>query len=510
MGPRTLRLSKSRYIAGLQCDKRVYLETHNPELATPPDEAMQAVLDMGTEIGAIARRRYPGGRLIDASFRQTQLALDQTAAALADPSIPALFEAAFLADGVLIRVDILERVSSADGAVDGWRLIEVKSSTKKKDVHLDDLALQAHVLTQAGLQVVSCHLMYVNTRYVYDGNGHATADVVDVGQLFTLQDLTEELQPRRSLLAARLETMHGVLQRPAPPMVEPDGHCHTPHECGFWDFCTKDKPARWIYRLPGSRRHLPSWVAQGIVTIDDLPESARLTAIQARVRANREWCSPLLGDALRRVDYPVHHLDFETIMPALPRYPGTRPYEVIPIQWSNHIEQGDGELVHHEFLAESSEDPRRVLLEQLLASLGTQGSICVYSQYERAVLDSLAAVFPEHKARVAAVKKRLWDLFEVLQEHYYHPGFEGSYSIKSVLPAIVPNLSYTDLAIQGGAVAARSYLKMAFEEQDWIERQRIAADLLAYCARDTFAMVALRRALLERVSQARSAEVEDV
>lgn len=518
-----VRLSKSRYVAGLQCEKRVYLETHNPELATEPDDATRAVLDMGTEIGVLARRRYPGGRLIEAGYRQTQLALEQTAAAMADPTIPAIFEAAILADGVLIRVDILARVTdgerediaaeaaaaveaAADPACEpalspaAWRLIEVKSSTKKKDVHLDDVALQAHVLTCAGLHGASCHLMYVNTQYVYEGAGPEGMSDIDVTRLFTIQDLTEEVRPRRAELPARLAAMQAVLQRPAPPMVEPDAHCQTPYTCGFWDYCTKEKPPRWIYTLPGSRRQVPTWVAQGITTIDELPSTARLSPIQSRVRANVEWCSPQLATVLRSVQYPVHHLDFETIMPAVPRYAGTHPYQVLPIQWSNHIEQADGTLEHQDYLAEGAQDPRRELLERLLASLGASGSICVYSQYERAVLDSLAAAYPEWKAVVAAVKKRLWDLFEVLQAHYYHPDFHGSYSIKSVLPAVVPTLSYGDLAIQGGAVAARQYIRMAFEEQDWIERQRIADELRAYCARDTYAMVALRRALLERAA----------
>lgn len=543
-----VRLSKSRYVAGLQCEKRVYLETYQPELATEPDDATRAVLDMGTEVGALARRRFPGGRLIEAGYRQTQLALEQTAAAMADPTIPAVFEAAILADGVLIRVDILARVIDGEGKGDDekahegagetkadasaaasasanatgtagdesaaptdaahgpelstptWRLIEVKSSTKKKDVHLDDVALQAHVLSCAGVRIVSCHLMYVNTQYIYAGVAQNGTDNIDVAKLFTIQDLTEELIERRTALPARLAAMQAVLQRPSAPVVEPDAHCQTPYECGFWDHCTKDKPPRWIYTLPGSRRQVPSWMAQGIVTIDELPPTARLTPIQSRVRANVEWCGPHLADVLRSVRYPVHHLDFETIMPAVPRYAGTHPYQVMPIQWSNHIERADGTLDHDEYLAEGTADPRRDLLDRLLASLGTSGSICVYSQYERSVLDSLAEAYPEWKAEVAAVKKRLWDLFEVLQAHYYHPDFHGSYSIKSVLPAVVPSLSYADLAIQGGAVAARQYIRMAFEEQDWVERQRIADELRAYCARDTYAMVALRRALLERAA----------
>lgn len=491
------RLSKSRYLSGLQCDKRVYLETHHLELATPPDDATRAVLDMGTEVGVLARQRFPGGVLVTAGYRQTQAALEQTARLLSDPAVPAVFEAAVLAHGVLIRVDVLERTVLPDGSA-GWRLIEVKSSTRKKEVHLDDLALQAFVLAGAGLALSGCWLMHVNTQYAFDGGP------VDAARLFTLVEVTEELAPRLAEVPARVAAMHELLERPAAPAVEPGGHCQTPYACPFWEHCTKDKPARWVYHLPGSRRWLPLWQSQGIETIDALPEDATLSPIQRRVRANVEWCSPDLERLLRSVRYPVHHLDFETIMPAIPRFKETRPYQVLPVQWSNHIESEAGDVHHHEYLAPGGEDPRRELTERLLESLGETGSICVYSQYERSVLEGLAEAFPQWRADLHAVKKRLWDLFEVVQGHYYHPGFNGSYSIKAVLPAVVPSLSYTDLDIQGGAVAAREYVRLAFEVQDWIERDRLATALKAYCARDTLAMVELRRRLLQRAGALKS------
>ena len=162
---RVPRLSKSKFISGLQCQKRLHLEIYQPYLATPPDAGTQAILDMGTEVGELARRRFPDGRLVTAGYRQSEAALAQTTALMADESVPAIYEAAIMADGVLVRVDILERVRAEGGTAAGWRLIEVKSSTRVKDVHLDDLALQRHVLAGAGLTIVSCHLMRINTAY---------------------------------------------------------------------------------------------------------------------------------------------------------------------------------------------------------------------------------------------------------------------------------------------------------------------------------------------------------
>lgn len=160
------RLSKSKFLSGLQCHKRLWLEIHQPTLATPPDASTQAVLDMGTEIGIMAQRRFRGGVLIKAGFRQRGAAIAETAALLQDPMIPAIFEAAFEHDGVLVRVDILKREQNSEGVPSSWRLIEVKSSTRVKDVHLDDLCIQSHVVQGAGLRLDATCLMHIDTGYL--------------------------------------------------------------------------------------------------------------------------------------------------------------------------------------------------------------------------------------------------------------------------------------------------------------------------------------------------------
>jgi len=201
---------------------------------------------------------------------------------------------------------------------------------------------------------------------------------------------------------------------------------------------------------------------------------------------------------LETIVYPVHHLDFETFMPAVPKYTDTRPYQVIPTQWSNHIEHPDGSLSHAEFLCRDERDPREDLAVTLLESLGREGSICVYSSYERSVIERLAEDFPSLRKNLKRIVARLWDLHVIIRDHYYHPAFEGSYSIKTVLPAVVPSLSYADLVIRDGGVAACEYSRMIFTVTDWIEKAQIQEALLRYCERDTLAMVELRRELRKR------------
>jgi len=486
--PKRTRLSKSRFLSGRQCDKRLYLEVYAPELGTEADGQRQAMLDMGKHIGDTARRYFPGGQLVTEGYRQSSAALERTAALMAAPDVPAIFEAAFQYEGTLIRVDILERSGEQI-----WRLIEVKASSRVKAVHYDDLAIQAYVLQGCGIEISEMCLMHINRQYVYEGGD------IDLRRLFVVENVTDAVLTRLSDIPAQVDRMKGVLLEDAPPAIEPAGHCHTPYECPFWEYCTKDKSDRWIYHLPGTKDVVRRMMKQGVEHIDDIPSRVKLSAVQRRMKDNVEWLSPELEEALKSVRYPVHHLDFETFMPAIPLYPRTRPYQPIPIQWSNHIEREDATLRHETYLCTDQRDPREELAVALLSSLGKEGSICVYSDYEKYVLTALAEALPALRTELLRLTHRLWDLLAVIQTHYYHPGFGGSFSIKSVLPTLVPSLSYDDLDIQNGATASAMYHHMVFKETDWVERQRLESALHQYCGRDTLGMVALRRVLVEKV-----------
>ncbi len=478
------RLSKSKYLAGLQCHKRLYLGIYSPELAGEIDEGTQARFDAGTDVGVLARQCYPGGVLVDVEYYKVADGLDRTAALLVDPSISVVYEGFLQFDNVLVRPDILVRVSG-----NRWRLIEVKSTAQAKDEHRDDLAIQAYVLTGAGLSLDATSLMHLNTGYVYPGGA------LDLAQLFHEADITSAVAARQPGIPARLAEMRRMLAAATPPPIEPDYHCQDPYECPFWQHCTREKPARWVFYLPGGRQTFQELVGLGIQSIDDIPAGHPLKLIQQRVKEDVEWVSPGLDAALDTVRFPVHHLDFETVAPTIPVYPGTHPYQTIPFQWSNHIESENGPLRHEAYLCMGSHDPREELAVALLKSVGQEGSICTYTNYERTVLTGLAEALPAQRWDLLAVIDRLWDLHAIIREHYYHPGFAGSFSIKAVLPAVMPQLAYDDLDIQEGTMAALQYSRMHLAATDDGERARIREALLKYCERDTLAMVELRKAL---------------
>jgi hypothetical protein len=253
-----------------------------------------------------------------------------------------------------------------------------------------------------------------------------------------------------------------------------------------------------VFYLPGPKRTFEKLTEQGIEIIDEIPEDFKLSGAQRRMKDNLEWLGPDLKAALDTVQYPVHHLDFEAFMPTLPLYPGTRPYHTLPFQWSNHIETPDGAIRHDQHLCLDARDPREELAVALLASLGRHGSICVYSGYEWRILMDLAELLPRLKRDLQGAAARLWDLLPIVRRHYYHPRFEGSFSIKAVLPALAPALDYRDLEIRDGGLAALQYERMVFGKTDADEKARIREALLDYCKRDTLAMVEIRRILRQK------------
>ena len=484
------QLSKSTYLAGAQCHLRLWHDFHDRHLAAPVDESLQLIFDTGHEVGEIACRRYPGGHLVAHDHQHVAEALAETRRVLDAGAAPALFEAAFEHEHVLVRPDVLERLP--DG---GWRLIEVKSTVQRKGVHVLDVAVQLWVLRGVGLDVREAGVLTLNRDYVYDGAR------LDVDALFTLHPVLDEAWALLDGIGGRAREMRAMLARAEAPAILPGGHCFEPYRCAYYDHCTRDipRPEHGIAELP--RLSVPRRAQleeAGIDEIKDIPEDFPLSRLQKVVRkvvrGGRVLVHGPLHKALAGIKPPVRHLDFETFAPAIPRFAGARPYQAIPFLYSVHTEQGGGAPTHADYLHEGEDDPRPALVERLLDAVGPEGSICMYTRYERWVLRELAAAVPQRADALAAVQARLFDLSPVVRNNCYHPEFRGSFSIKAVLPALVPGLGYDDMAIADGRAAAAFYQR-ALANDNAAERQRIFADLRAYCERDTLAMVELRKAL---------------
>ncbi len=484
-------LTKSRYIAGLQCARRLWLLVHE---RPPFDEpAPGSPLDIGYEIGRKAHLLFPGGVLVEEEPWQHAAAVRRTAELMADPTVPAVFEAAFEHDGIRIRVDALERLDSGT-----WGLREVKSSSRMKDHHVEDLALQAFVLVGAGVPIASIELVHINTGYIRG------PDEISWKEFFARIDAADAIADPLLSLPDRLPDMRDCLALPAPPKVETGEHCGSPYGCEFWDQCTADKPTDWINYLPRlSEARAIELRALGIESISAIPADFPLTWKQAIIRdaiaSGRPYVAPDLARLLHGFQPPACYLDFEAMMPPIPLYEGTRPYQTIPFQWSLHAIDGDGTIYHREFLAASDKDPRLSFAETLINALNEfRGPILVYSAYEQSRLRELAAQFPALQPAIEHIIERLLDLLPVVRGAVYLPAFSFSNSIKSVAPALCPGFGYDDLeSIADGMAASAAFVQLASGAvSDTSQVLQVRTALLAYCKRDTLAMVEVHRALI--------------
>lgn len=479
------RLSKSKYLRGLNCLKALWLTIYAREKEAPPTPAQAYRFEQGIAVGLRAQEFFPGGREIRTPSYAADRALRETRAAL-ESAAPALFEAAFFHDNTLVRVDVLRRLDRAE-----WELVEVKSTTSVKPEHVPDLAVQRHVLEGCGLRVPRAVLMHLNPECEHPR----------LEQLFVREEITEEVRAEQLRVPAALSEFRKALSVSAEPGVPIGPHCDEPYPCPFKSYCWAAVPSVSIFDIPrlGSqaKREL---AAAGLLRLEDLPAGYPLSDSQARfVELVREG-RPRIDAATIRVllatlSFPLSFLDFETDAAAIPGHPGTRPYQQLPFQFSVHVLQADGHLEQREYLHGDPGDPRPGLARALLEALGPEGSIVAYNaSFERGVLEALARELPALAGELLQRASRLWDLLPVFRDHYLHPGFRGSASIKRVLPVLVPGLSYDTLEIGEGAEAQAAWNRLVYLE-DSEERQALAGALKEYCRLDTLAMVEIHRVL---------------
>ncbi|MDS4020134.1 MAG: DUF2779 domain-containing protein [Candidatus Competibacter sp.] len=475
-------LSKSRLQAFRQCPKRLWLTVHRPDWQEVSEETEQR-FQIGFQVGDVARSLHPDGILIDTPDAAEALAL--TRKALVEHPDRPLFEAAFQRDGVLVRADLL--LPEADG----YRLREVKASTRVKDEHREDCAIQAWVIG-AALPLTGVELAHVDTAFVYPGGGDyrglLQSNLLDGDMAGLLPAVPQWIADARATLA-------GV-----EPAIAIGSQCHSPYECPFQSHCGAGQPPQPDYplgclpRLSGQRWQ--GLMDQGITDVRHIPTDYPLTAKQARVarviRSGVAERDPVAATLLNGLAYPRYYLDFESLQVAVPLWVGTQPYQQLVVQWSCHVETAPGQLTQHAFLAEGGDDPRRAFAEALVETVGDAGPVFVYNRsFEVGRLRELAQSYPDLAPALAALIARVIDLKPLTERYYCHPAMKGSGSLKAVLPTIAPELDYGALAIGGGDAASGAWRELYHPDTSADRRAELRAALAEYCQRDTLALVRL-------------------
>jgi hypothetical protein len=483
-----MSLSKSLYTRGIQCPKSLWLKKYNSDVLTQPDAAALARFETGNVVGDLACDLFPGGREVE--YDASDFAgMAATTKRWLDKGLEHVYEATFIYEGIVVMVDILRQVPG------GVEIYEVKSSGEVKEIYLHDVSIQQYVLERLGFSVLRSHVVHIDTSYV-------RGDALDLNGLFKIVDVSAEAEALQSDIPQILSEFEAYLaDRANEPAIEIGKQCKKPYDCDAINYCWKvqhgipDYSVFNIFSL-GSKKQVELY-ERGIVRIDDIPDDYPMTAAQKKkvdiwkqrkVHIDKEQIEAFL----ETLEYPLYHLDFETFQQAVPEWKGIKPYQQIPFQFSLHIEHRDGTLEHREYLASEGEDPRRELAQKLAETIPADVTALAYNMaFEKRVIADLADAFPEFSEHLLAINEKMKDLMVPFRDqHYVTPSMQGSYSIKYVLPALVPEmeLAYKQLeGVQNGGDAMLAYANL--ESLPPEKRPEVRNALLKYCELDTQAMV---------------------
>ena len=510
-------LSKSKFIHGMQCPMWLFLEIRTDAPTAEVDAITQARFDTGNAVGELARQRYDlrmeasdiiPGILISENPREHTQSVAKTAEALA-AGAPMIYEAAFNFNGVKVRVDILERLENGSFVIK-----EVKSTGKfDHNKHGLDVAVQLYALKGNHLDINQVKLVHLNKEYEWLGGEY------DLEQLFIETDVTDYAVKGQEEIALQVENLLSIIEADEFPKVEDSVSCTKLYECPYMETCPIERIEieHPISELPGCR------IGQGVhkrltgAGFESLLDIDKETALREMVTGNKfnerwynTWKATVEGsliitddglDWLGGLSFPIYHLDFETINPTLPVITRSHPFEQIPLQYSIHIESKDGSTQHREFLADASDpDPRKSLLEQLIADLGSRGTILQYSSFEAKRLERLAQLFLNQAPEVAAILGRIEDLGQFVNKNVFHKNFHGKWSIKTVYPVLISSTraegiiesqaGYNSLeGVASGDEASLVLLEYRDPKTTPKRREEIRIQLLEYCSLDTHAMV---------------------
>lgn len=482
-------LSKSTFVRSCQCLKSLYLYKHNPDLRDEIDISQQRIFDRGTSVGELAQQLFPGGEdaspLTPYDYAQSVIKTKQ----LIDAGCKIIYEAAFQRDEVLAAMDILVFKNGL------WKAYEVKSSTSVKDQFILDAALQYHVITGT-IPLKDISIVHINSEYSRNGK-------LELNKFFETVSVLDEVNEIQSYVKEQILKAKEVIKEKEIPVKDIGEHCFSPYSCDFMGHCWKHVPEISVFtisRLTTDKKF--DLYNNGILNLEDVPDEYPLSEKQ-RLQVNHKKSGEtyINKEAIRKfvndLQYPIGFLDFETFQQAIPQYDNLRPYQQIPFQYSLHYKKTKKSKTEHlEFLGDEKTDPREEFIVQLIKDLDRPGDILVFNKgFETGRLNEMALIFPQHEEKILKIIDRIKDLMIPFQQkHYYSPLMNGSYSIKKVLPALVPELSYGTLAIGDGGTASATFEELYFvTDQDEIATTRI--QLLEYCKLDTYAMVRILEVL---------------
>ncbi len=447
-------------------------------------EMQKSIFKRGTNVGELAQKLFPGGTIAAKGDPPNYEKAILKTKELIEGGTKIIYEAAFLFDEVLSIADIVVIES------DGIKVYEVKSSTSVSETYLNDAALQYFMISNNGFKVKDFSIIYINNQYVRQGDLKLT-------ELFTTESVIEQIVSLQKSVKENVDRFKKVILKKQMPNIDIGEHCHNPYTCSFFNYCRKHIPENSIFDFSGM--HLTKkyeLYREGIISLDDVPADFLLNKNNGLQLDVYRSGKPVIDKKeiktfLSDLNYPLYFMDFETFQPAVPLFDNSKPYQQIPFQYSVYLKRSKkSEAEHYEFLAEPGDDPRRKFIESLLKVTEGKGDVIVYNKtFEITRLNEIARDFPGYADETEKLISRIKDLMVPFQKKYYYaPELKGSYSIKAVLPALVPDFSYDELEINEGGLASIAYESLQ-TETDLMMIAEIKQQLLEYCKLDTLGMV---------------------
>ncbi len=486
-------LSKSSFIKGVQCEKQLFLYKYHYDWMDQISESQQAVFNRGTDVGILAQKLFPGGTAVADVPKRSDEAVVKTKE-LIKSGRKVIYEAAFLYEGILVISDIIVKVGNE------WQIYEVKSSTSISETYVLDAAIQYYVVVNSGIRVKDISIIYINNKYIRTGD-------LNINSLFNIESVKALVEDKQSFIQKETGRLKKILAQNEIPNISIGVQCSDPYQCSFKGYCWKNIPEYSVFDIANLKIEKKfELYNKGYVRLEDIPEDWQLSdsqrlQVNCHINGTTKINKESILTFLETINYPIYFMDFETFMTAVPMFDNSRPYQQIPFQYSLHyLKSKVSELEHYEFLAEAIGDPRKAFISRLLHDTERGGTILVYNKsFEVSRLNEIARDFPEFSEAIIERISRVADLMLPFQKKYFYtPEMRGSYSIKYVLPALVPKMNYDELKIKEGGTASIAFESLYYET-DFFKIKEIRENLTAYCKMDTLAMTEVFKKLEEKV-----------
>lgn len=502
-----MTISKSEFLLFLKHPAWLWLKKYDKNKLPLPDEDLQALFDEGTLFESYAEKLFPnavklGYKKEGNEFSGTKYyALPELTRKEIEKGTKIILQGRIEIDNITAIFDVLENVGK-----NTFNLLEIKSSTSVKPEHIVDLAFQTIVLESAGFKVKNLAVLHVNNKYVRKGD-------IDPKGITTRTDITEEVRGAIEETRENIKRAFRVLESKTVPDISPR---HLSQGGGTFDEWLKilelirgKLPETSIYRLYSPDPKTIAWLEDnGIELLNDIPLDGPLTEKQLRqveaMKSGRQHINvEEIKSFLNNLKYPLHFLDYETMAGVIPAFDGYRPYQQIPFQYSLHILEEPGEEPKlREYLHTENSDPVPHLLRRLQEDfIGSGSVISWYMPFEKGRNKEMGETYPDYKKILDNINERMVDLMVPFSKGWFvDKNFFGRASIKSVLPALLPDFSYKKLNISHGGQAQRVWMETVLRGKNGKDKDKIMADLREYCNLDTYAMYAIFKYLEGKIT----------